>query len=565
MATLAGHLQAAPPDQEVLHIRVTGSFDRYGPDYYPYRDLDGALAPGAQVRTVNLPVSQQENPQAGVLSGGFGWLDWYDRIHLIPGVLALGNLVSAQERTIEVWNAHFVPKLLYGLSSTGADGLTLTEPVPPPTQFGALESRIYTLAISLEGPPTIDALYTWQFTDQEPTLRVTGARVIGYAFRPNGADPFIERLQWRTDVITARDGTEQRIALRSIPRREFEFSAFAEGVEVARRDALLWGWGARVFALPVWTDPHTLTAQLPAGATSITVPTQYMDYAADGLAILWRNDTASELVEVLEVLAGSITIKRPTEQTWPAGTLVLPARLARLADSATMRRYSSSMAQAQRLRWRVGPLQPLGGIEGPAPTQYRGEDAYFVIPIVEETISDELSRVAEWIDGETGLIAVDDPAQRPELIREYVWKFDDRESISAFKQFLLARKGRAKPVWIPTFTRDLELAETLGGSATVMVVQDTGYRRYYAGVPGRQDVAIRLADGTWALRRITAADQVVPGQERLTLDSALGEQIEPGAYISLVGLHRLDTDQVEMAWITTEIAEARARLRVVPA
>ncbi|WP_290906559.1 hypothetical protein, partial [Aquabacterium sp.] len=105
MVAHVGHLQAAPPEQEGLHVRVTGSFDRYAADYYPYRDLDGALAPGAQVRTINLPVSQQANPQAGVLAGGFGRLDWYDRIHLIPGVLALGNLVQAQQRTIEVWNA----------------------------------------------------------------------------------------------------------------------------------------------------------------------------------------------------------------------------------------------------------------------------------------------------------------------------------------------------------------------------------------------------------------------------------------------------------------------------
>ena len=61
-------MQAAPPEQEVLHVRVTSSFNGYGADYYPYKDLAGALAPGAQVRTVNLPVSQQANPQLGVRS-----------------------------------------------------------------------------------------------------------------------------------------------------------------------------------------------------------------------------------------------------------------------------------------------------------------------------------------------------------------------------------------------------------------------------------------------------------------------------------------------------------------
>src|SRR5574343_223943 len=36
--------------------------------------------------------------------------DWYYRIHLIPTVMDLGNLVSSQTRTLTLWNAFFVVK-----------------------------------------------------------------------------------------------------------------------------------------------------------------------------------------------------------------------------------------------------------------------------------------------------------------------------------------------------------------------------------------------------------------------------------------------------------------------
>ena len=122
MTTFAGHIHGTP-DQEILHVLVTSNFDDYAADYYPFKDLDGALGPGAAPRTINLPVSQQANNQAGILGGSFGRQDWYDRIHLVPGVIALGNLVQAQERTFEVWNAWFVSKTLSS--------------VTPPTMMGS--------------------------------------------------------------------------------------------------------------------------------------------------------------------------------------------------------------------------------------------------------------------------------------------------------------------------------------------------------------------------------------------------------------------------------------------
>lgn len=568
MVAHVGHLQAAPPDQEALHVRVTTSFDRYAADYYPYRDLDGALAPGAQVRTINLPVSQQANPQIGAQAGGFGRLDWYDRIHLIPGVLAMGNLVSAQERTVEVWNAHFTPQYLASRTAANDDGLTLIEPAPAPTLFGALESRLYTLQISLEGPPTIDASYTWAFPAQSPVLRVTGARVLGLVFRPNWRQPLTERLLWLTDIITHRDGTEQRIGLRNLPRREWEYTVTVQGPAAARLEALMYGWQSRVFAVPVWTDPQILPAALPAGSTSIAAVTQYRDFAAGTLAVLVADDPAydllHELVEVQSAAGGTITLARPTEADWPAGTLLLPARLARLPQSVRVTRHTPQVAEAT-LRLIVEPLQPLGDNPGPAPAQYQGQDVYLTAPNWAAPLDVDIAReLAELIDSDTGPLAVDDPAIAPAIIRAHRWTLAGRDKIAAFRAWLIARAGRRTPAWLPSHARDMELAAQAGSSATTLVIQDIHYRSQYAQTPGRRDLALRLPSGATALRRIVGSDQVVPGQERIQLDAGPGEVLDPGAWVMFLSQHRLDADRVELHWHSPEVLECALNLRVVP-
>ena len=562
MTIFAGHIHGVP-DQEILHVLVTSNFDDYDADYYPFKDLDGALCPGAAPRTVNLPVSQQANAQTGILGGSFGRQDWYDRIHLIPGVIALGNLVAAQQRTFEVWNAFFVNKTLSSVTPTNDDGLTLTQPDAPPTTFGPLESRIYTLSVSLSGPPTINASYVFAFPAQSPRLIVTGGRVIGLAFRPNWREPVVERLIWLTDVIRRRNGSEQRITLRSIPRREFEYVVTLTGTAAARFDAAVWGWQARVFALPIWTDPTVLTIALGAGSTGVSTPTALRDYAAGSLAALVVDGYEHEIVEVASVSSGAITLTRPTTQTWPAGTRLYPARLARMTSPVRITRPTAAVVEA-RINLQIEPLQPLAGITGPAPATYLSSDVYLTPPNRIEPLDDDITRELEIVDAQTGPWFVDDPEGRPDIVRSYRWLLRDRAAISAHKAWLTARAGRYKAAWVPTFARDMELAVAAVSNTTTLIIEDINYRNFYAMADGRRDIAVRLPSGAWALRRIVGVSVAVAGQEQIQINASLGEGAPIGTWICFLGLHRLDTDRLEIAWHNTDVAEAAANLRLVP-
>ena len=71
--------------------------------------------------TSNVPISEVPQNFTGHKAPSF-LDDYYYRIHIKPGIVALGNLLSSQSRDVEVWSAYFEPKLLSSLDSSGTDG-----------------------------------------------------------------------------------------------------------------------------------------------------------------------------------------------------------------------------------------------------------------------------------------------------------------------------------------------------------------------------------------------------------------------------------------------------------
>ncbi|RUF67839.1 hypothetical protein IPC1105_33025, partial [Pseudomonas aeruginosa] len=155
--------------------------------------------------------------------------NFYNRIWLIPGRLDLGNVVSVQERPVSVWNAHFTPRTLSRIDRDAADGISLAGQPSPPLPFAALQERIWTVAVSTDGPPVVDARIVWQLQDEQPLILViTGNRITAWSFAPDWADGVQESLEWLTELLTSTSGLEQRRSLRLSPRRSFEAEFYAE-------------------------------------------------------------------------------------------------------------------------------------------------------------------------------------------------------------------------------------------------------------------------------------------------------------------------------------------------
>jgi hypothetical protein len=490
--------------------------------------------------------------------------DWYDRIHLLPAAVELGNIVSTVSRAIEVWNAWFTPRTLTELAARDADGLILAGQAGAPLIYGALQTRIYTLTAATQGRPILAASYTFYFDDgSQARLTVTGRRVVVFGFAPNWAGGITERLAWLTDVLESYDGTEQRVRLRAVPRRSFEYQLDLADHEVRILETLLHGWAGRVFAVPVWTDRTVLIAPLAMGALSVTVTNaENADYRTGGLLALWRDNQHHEVMEISSISANTLTLKQALTRAWPAGTKVFPARFARLDGDLTVARPTDALANT-RLRFLLEDASNVTAVD--AATVYRNYRVLEWSPNRIDDIDTTWRRKLDTLDYGTGLVTNDDLAGQPILLQKLLFYFENRSAIAGFRSWLHARMGRAVPFWLPTFGTDIIVTRNIATADQSVTVQNMGYARYIASPALRRDIVIRTVGGQVYRRRITGATELSDDEEILTLDNALGISLSAVKIlrVSFLNLVRLESDAIELFWETDALVRVGFETRTV--
>jgi hypothetical protein len=490
--------------------------------------------------------------------------DWYHRIHVLPAAIDFGNIVSPVSHPIEVWNAFFSPISLAAMEVAGADGVSLTGQPPPPLVYGGLASRVYTVAASTQGSPVLSARYVFRFSNGASSkLTVSGRRVVVFGLAPNWAGGITERLAWLTDVLESYDGSEQRIRLRSIPRRSFEFQLDLAGHDVRVLETLLHAWAARVFAVPVWTDRTVLTAPLSAGATAVRVSdAANADYHAGGLVAFWSDNQHHEVGEILSLAGNALTLKQPLSRGWPAGTRVFPARFARLDGDVVVAHPTDALASA-RVRFEVEDPSPVPAIDGPS--TYQGYRVLAWRPNRIEDLTDTWRRKLALLDYGTGPVTLDDLSGHPVVGKRLRFTFGNRATIQAFRAWLHARLGRAVPFWLSSGQSDVEVTRQINAADQHLAVKNIGYARYLASPTIRRDVVIHATGGRADYRRITGGTEISADEELLTLDSSLGVTLalQDVLRISFLDLVRLDADAQELFWETDGIVQVVLEVRTV--
>jgi len=472
--------------------------------------------------------------------------DFYNRIHIRPAVLELGNVVSVQKTTERVFNAFFVPMTLAEIDGL-AGGIEVVGPGAMPLLVGALGETDWLISVTPDGPAVIDARLTWLFDGAaSPALRITGNRVIAFTLVPDWAEGVTERLAWLTDILQSPSGSEQRRADRLAPRRSFEARLIAEGRERNLFDMMLFGWGGRIFALPIWHDQQWLTVPVEAGAQQISCVTGDRDFRLGGLALL-RGATAFdyEAVEISDISPTALTLARPTQQTWPAGSRLYPMRSAQLLTLPTPQRITDQLSTAD-VEFTV--MEPCDWPAVMPATLYRGYPVLEQRPEESEDLTAAYQRLQLLLDNGSGIPLLTDSAEQAFSVQGHRWLLSGRSEQAAYRSLLYALRGRQKVVWLPTHTDDLQLADRIAADAETVDVQYIGYARFAGALPGRRDIRIELIDGGVLHRRITAASEIDSRVERLAIDSSIGRVVDLAdvARISFMTLCRLDQDEVEI-------------------
>nr|WP_308006605.1 hypothetical protein [Xanthomonas albilineans] len=518
------------------------------PWWNPTLGWSGNMPPPAAMRGQRPVLSEPVRSAPATIARQFGFLSWYQRVHLSDTLLALGNVVSTQNRHIRVWNGYVDRSVsVTTVNVVGGEGIDLAAPAPLPTAFRPLQTWTWQLSVSLDGPPTVAATITWAISAEPSlTLRVTGSRVTAWGWTPDWSEGVRERLEWLTDVLQSPTAAEQRRKLRPWPRRSFSANLLVDGNDRASLDLALYGWGARNWALPIWPDVTWLTASVTAGSTSIALDTRGMDYRNGGLALLLGTNALDvEVIEIDAVRDNGLDLVRPVQSEWGVGSQIYPVRIARLSEQPQENRLTD-----QSSRYDVN-FDIVDACAWPATTPatiYRGVPVIEEVPDESEDLSRQYQRMLTLLDNSINAPAVTDLVGTGVAIQQHRWWIAGRAAHSAWRSLAYSLCGRVGAIWLPTFAEDVHLKGVVAPTASTMDIQLIGYARFGAGNTGRRHLRIELRDGRVVHRRITGAVVVDASTERLSLDQPPDIELSPAAVrrVSWLQLMRLQDDAIEI-------------------
>lgn len=529
---------AAPPQELSATITGYAGVSVVGPS-------PAAVVAGSGQLTRSTPRPSIPAHLAGVRTYSFAD-DLYDKFYLNPTKIDVGNLTGTITREVELWNAYRVPKVCQAVGKDGMDGIDVDVEETGFT-LGALQSRTFNLTIQMDGPPIIEGHLDLDFGSAVVlTVVVVGRRIVAWVWLPKS--PQNELLEWLTDIIEARDGSEQRARLRNAPRQSWEVSVLARTpAECAAIETALYGWQGRSWAMPVWPEQVEMQGPLATGATGVNVDTTRADHRPAGLVMLWQSPQVNETLQVSGVSSGRLDFVLPTSVAFgPGPILVMPVRTTRIVGAARRDDHVSGPAEFGARFLVVDNVEFVGD---PAPVQYKGYDV-LLDPLLAEgdMVQRQIERPMTVLDYGVGTCTIDAPRTYSTAGYEMRWRLRTQAEVWAMRKWLHRRAGRVAPFWMPSWRGDLELMATVGAAEKSIRVRDVSFSRLLYGCPVRRHIMVELTDGAQFFFEVLGAVTGNPGEDVLTIDGFIGRVTTPADVrrISWLSLHRLNTDAVQL-------------------
>lgn len=460
----------------------------------------------------------------------------FGHILVIPPRLDLGNLLSNQSRSIEIANLFLTARDWEGLT-TDVIGLTfdnapagLFDSPPVPYAIPSFGSYILEVSISTDGPATIDGGIELDFDVEDITVPVTGTRVVMFPFQPRPG--IMETLEWKTDILTSDNDSEQRLGLRAAPRQRFVVDVLLDDDTDYVMRGLMFDWLARVFGVPIWWEARTTTAPIVAGAVEIDVSTLYGDFRVGGLVMIWASNETYDVVEIESYDSVSIQLASEIGHDYPAGTLVTPVRTA----------YSRTVPSAKRIPAKFTEYSTefttIENVDLSDQTDSEIYDDRVMLSdcnLRESGEEDSYSRSVIVLDNETGRVFQTSRADRSRFRTKKVWDSPDLQELWRIRRLLHSFNGSRLSFFLPTFRPDLVISQPIGAGSQTLRVVNYGYTTFFQSRRPYADIRLLLVDGRILTRHIESSE-VDGSEEVLSVD----EPFDPISIINIADVIRIE-------------------------
>ncbi len=485
---------------------------------------------------------------------------FYNRIHVTPAVLNLGNVTADTTATVELWNAYLVSKPVQSESLSNTDGVTITGTSAPYT-LAPLQFETYTVTVLEDGPATINLSLGWTIDGLLRGFQVTAQRIVPFFYPPNWRDGVTESLEWRTSVSQSRSGQEQRQRIRSKPRRSWSYSIQLQGDRSRQAFFDITGYQNRTYGVPIWADRSELTAQATGGTSVLQVATSNKGFAVGGVLFVRSGDTI-ETHEVYAITQSSVAVKKPITSTFPAGAEVYPVAVAKLPQSVSARRVTDNMLQST-VEFQALPQDADAWLPSTTPTLLDGFEIIERRPNWSQPIGITFEYEADEIDYLSGVSLRAPSREYPSSMFRLRYMINGRAEMSAFRAMLGRLAGRHTPAWVNIHASDFVVIGTVvsGGAGATFADNHSDLID-----PARHpvSVAFRTRSNGTVVNRLSSLT-MDGGEIDAQFTAAFSVQIEPADLMmaSFCPLCRLASDRVSIRWLTNELAECELTFQMV--
>ena len=511
---------------------------------------DQRLPPAlAGTRITPSPTTAPDGESAAPLRG-FADL-FYFRVWALPSVLDVQNPQVGQPIEFQLWNAFLVDNELTTIVETDTTGVTVdiveTDVIP------ALGLKTVTAIIGEEAGNQINAQFEFDFAFGKAfvTLLATIADLL--PLQPEM--PVIEVLEWKTNILESRDGSETRLALRRRPRRNLRMSMLVQNeIEHKAIYDKFYKTAQRSLIVPSYQYQSRLKRKTIVSDNKLYTNPRRADLRVGEDVYIRTSEGTTFLFEVASVDTDHVVVTTAFSQEIPAGSIVCGAFNTRYQTPPTI----SMSGKSGRAEISVRIETPRDEIAWPNYSAtipiLKGKPLLLRRPLAQQPAESAFDNGFDIVDNQTGRPQYYSPFSQPFTggARSYlIQSLFEQDELEFWRTFLDTVKGQQKSFYTPTYREDLVWVSTVPLLNNEVVVEGIEYASLYFSSPTYQQIQIETDRGTFECS--VSGVEIVAGGTKLSLTPSIDADVS-GAVVSRISyivLARLATDAVTLAHAAT--------------
>ncbi|RWF33720.1 hypothetical protein [Mesorhizobium sp.] len=382
---------------------------------------------------------------------------------------------------------------------------------------------------------------------------------------PNWQNGVRDTYEFKTNVFTTRDGSEQRRSERVQPRRSIEAAILLDGDRLRTfNDALHLARDGKVLVGDFSADSAILTETVADGGTVLTVD-RIPAWLTGSMTCALLTGRKSRQITIDFISGNQIVLTTGVQGAVGQGATLLPLVPASLGTSTTLSIYTTAIAtssiklavepgtvvrEADPLPFDDGPTGETTQVFGPAGLFY-GRYVLLRKPNYVQQPQMAFNMAFETVDYGRGVTKTFAPVPLVSRTLTATYMGMSHADVMAMLDVFIRARGRAGEIYVPTWGMDLPAIKGMSGS-NIRVAGTDFYNAYHSD-PAHQAILIRKKDGTLVPKEI-AGWQIDSGDTLIATETPIGATADEIELISWMFVARFASDTFTIQWVTKGVA-----------